>query len=82
MIQLTLIRPLDVESGAFEFRLPMNYFPKMKKVKLRDNEQAFADEPQIPFNFRCHIKTKDNLRQICYPKGFEKIENAMNSVII
>lgn len=73
-----------MESGAFDFVLPLSYFPKLKNQPLKEEEKdaEYANDPEVPFNFSCHVKSSENFISICHPKGFEVIENATNSVII
>lgn len=56
-IELQIIRPLKVNQGAFEFILPMNYFPKLKK---RDGEGE--GEPDTVFNFEARIRSATQFR--------------------
>jgi hypothetical protein len=65
-IELQLIHPLKADKGAFEFNLPLSYFPKLKKLPNEDG----ASEPEILFNFKASLKSVHGFKQVCCPKGF------------
>jgi hypothetical protein len=63
---------LKVDEGAFNFNVPMSYFPKFKK----SDEPKEEDEPEILFNFSAKLRSLHNFKQVCHPQGFDVIENS------
>jgi len=77
-IEFMLIQPLKVDSGAFDFNLPLSYFPKYKNSA----EQVPGDDPLILFNFSAQIKSDSPFKQICHPENFEIVENSKTDVVV
>ena len=75
IVELTIIRPLTSEDGAYNFRLPLPYFPK-----LIDEADKFN---KILFNFEARIKSTDHkVTEVSHPKNFEIFEQSFNEVLI
>jgi hypothetical protein len=81
-IELYLIKPLKVDNGAFDFVIPLSYFPRLKKSAVKVDEASLANEPEVPFNFTCNLKSMYNFRQVCHPRDFEVTEHSLNYVTI
>jgi hypothetical protein len=51
------------------------------KKQPRDKAED-QNEPEILFNFKATLKSTNSFKQVCIPKGFDKVENSSNEIVI
>ena len=51
------------------------------KKQPRDKAED-QNEPEILFNFKATLKSTNSFKQVCIPKGFEKVENSSKEIVI
>lgn len=79
-VKLSLIRAIPVDFGAFNFVLPLSYFPKFRKQNMGELEKEY--EPNIELNFKCRVRSENNITQVCCPRGFITLEEAPNDISV
>ena len=74
-IEIDIIQPLSSEDGAFNFNLPLSYFPKLINTEDRKDK--------IVFNFSANIKSPGKqITQISHPENFEVVSISKNEISI
>ena len=74
-IEIDIIQPLSSEDGAFNFNLPLSYFPKLINTEDRKDK--------IVFNFSANIKSPGKqITQISHPENFEVVSKSKNEIQI
>ena len=74
-IEIDIIQPLSSEDGAFNFNLPLSYFPKLINTEDRKDK--------IVFNFSANIKSPGKqITQISHPENFEVVSKSKNEIFI
>ena len=74
-IEIDIIQPLSSEDGAFNFNLPLSYFPKLINTEDRKDK--------IVFNFSANIKSPcKQITQISHPENFEVVSISKNEIFI
>ena len=62
-IEIIIVQPLESTYGAFNFELPLSYFPKYPILK-----KDLSEQDKILFNFRDTIKSANGcIQEIGHP---------------
>lgn len=77
IVELTLVQPLQIETGAYEYILPLAYFPKYSSEL-----KALNDLDKINFCFKAQILSIHQLTDVLHPPKCAINELSSNKVTI
>ena len=77
-IEITIVEHLESENGAYDFEIPLSYFPRFSIAK-KDRKP----EDKIVFNFKATLKsTSGGFSEIAHPNNFTILNQKTQSAVI